>query len=401
MISLGIRKPKRYGTFGALLVACLLALGASASALAAQEPSVPSPPDVIQGYAVPKHTFTSGAWLGVELKDVTASLAHSMKLPGESGAIVTKIEPNSPASKAGLEVNDVILEFGSWKVWSAAQLARLLRETPPGRSVELRVSRAGKMRNLHATLAARSEHAFMPQFNPPSAVIPPRDFNFRGPRVFDFHFNFAGPVLGVTGQTLTPQLAAFFGVKQGSGVLVESVEKDSPAAKAGLEAGDCIVKVGSAAIASMSDLRGALENLTGSQVTLSVVRAKQERTLTATLEPGWRSKYESHGPMRREWPGWPGVHGELLSAKAQLAQIQALQKQIERELPRLEAQMREINRQLPRLKKEAQFQIDRQTPSINKMMIQLQKQAPQFEMQGKQLEQMLRSMEAAAGTGSV
>lgn len=401
MISFGLRRSKRFAALCTLLVAGLLAAGAGASDLAAQEPLAPSSPDVIHEYAVPNRSFTSGAWLGVELKEVTAALAHSMKLPGEYGAIVTKVEPNSPASKAGLEVNDVILEFGSWKVWSAAQLAQLLRETPPGRSVELRVSRAGKMRNLHATLAARSAHAFMPQFNPPSAVIPPRDFNFHGPRVFNFHFNVAGPVLGITGQTLTPQLAAYFGVKQGRGVLVESVEKDSPAAKAGLEAGDCIVKVGSAAVASMSDLRGALENLTGSQVTLSVVRAKQERTLTATLEPGWRSKYESHGPMRREWPGWPGVHWQLLSAKAQLAQIQALQKQIERELPRLEAQMREINRQLPRLKKEAQFQIDRQTPSINKMMIQLQKQAPQFEMQGKQLERMLRSMEAAAGTGSV
>lgn len=398
MISLWIRRLNGFGTVGLLFVAVLLGSGAGASALAAQEPSAPSPPHAVQGYVSP---FTSGAWLGVELKDVTAALAHSMKLPGEYGAIVVKVEPDSPASKAGLEVNDVILEFGSWKVWSAAQLAQLLRETPPGRTVDLRVSRAGKMRNLHATLAARSEHAFMPQFTPPRIHIPPRNFHFRVPRNYNFHFDLAGPVLGITGQTLTPQLAAFFGVKQGSGVLVDSVDKDSPAAKAGLEAGDCIVKVGSAVVASVGDLRSAIDNTTGSQVTLSVVRAKQERTLTATLEPGWRSKSESRGPMLRDWPGWPGVHGELLVTKAQLAQIRALQRQIERQLPRIKAQTRELNRQLPRMQKEAQAQIDREIPSINNMMMQLQKQAPQLEQQAKQLEQMLRRMAATAGTGAV
>ncbi|MGH9397444.1 MAG: PDZ domain-containing protein, partial [Terriglobia bacterium] len=113
------------------VLASLFALAALAPiALAAQQSAVPQPPRPSHAYEFMAN-FGSGAWLGVNLKDVTAGQASTMKLPSEYGAIVTQVAPDSPAAKAGLKVNDVILEFGGMRVWSAAQLAQLVRETPP------------------------------------------------------------------------------------------------------------------------------------------------------------------------------------------------------------------------------------------------------------------------------
>lgn len=388
MIRESLRNPKRFGLLLTVFVVGLLSADLAPATLWAQQSS---PPARMYSLSVGS-PFTSGAWLGVELKDVTADLVRSMKLPGEYGAIVAKVEPDSPAAKAGLEVNDVILDFGSWKVWSAAQLAQLLRETPPGRTVEVRVSRAGKMRSFQVKLGARKEHAFMPMMRAPHVHVGPPLFNFRPPRNYHFNFAFGGPVLGITGETLTPQLAAFFGVKQGSGVLVESVDKNSPAAKSGLEAGDCIVKVDSSAVASMVDLRHALAQVSGSRVTLSVVRAKQERTLAVTLEPGWRP---DHNLNRRLWREWPGVHLQLLGQKAQLRE---LQRQMQQEARSLQRQIRELERKLPQMQKEAQAQINRQLPAIEKQAAQLRSQAPQLEKEARQLEQKILALEQQAGS---
>jgi S1-C subfamily serine protease len=84
---------------------------------------------------------------------------------------------------------------------------------------------------------------------------------------------------------LTSQLAGYFGVKEGKGVLVTQVEPDSPASKAGLKAGDCIVKAGSTEIASASDLVNALNGAKDSEIALSIVRAGHEQNLSAKLEP--------------------------------------------------------------------------------------------------------------------
>ncbi len=176
--------------------------------------------------STPKQRFSyfdgpQGAFLGVVLKDVTAADVHSMKLPGVYGAIVSRVVSGSPAAKAGLEVNDVILEFGGMRVWSADQLAQLLRETPPGRTVALQVSRAGKKKNLQVTIEARREGWVTPRIEVPPIQISPPTFNFN--RRFYAFFPTCDR-LGVEVQTLTPQLATFFHVTQGKGVLVTEVE---------------------------------------------------------------------------------------------------------------------------------------------------------------------------------
>jgi len=241
------------------------------------------------------------AWLGVQLEDVTGDRAHELKLPGEYGAVVTEVKEDSPAAKAGVKENDVILEFAGERVRSVAQLKRLIRETPPDRSVPVKLSHDGQTRTVNVALEARhwgfaGPQVYMPEI--PRIKLP------------DFHFGFGAPSLGVSADELTPQLAGYFGVKQGKGVLVREVDSGTPAEKAGLKAGDCIVRVGSKEIGSVGDLQRALvdqarESAGGKrQVELTIVRDRHELTVKADLErrPRALSPFEAEvlGPNPKE-----------------------------------------------------------------------------------------------------
>src|SRR5205814_951756 len=88
---------------------------------------------------------------------------------------------------------------------------------------------------------------------------------------------------GLMVESLTPQLGDFFGVKNGEGVLVRSVEKGSAAAASGLKAGDVIVKFDGRKIADQTDWRSALRSRKSGKVTLNVIRDKREQTLSLNL----------------------------------------------------------------------------------------------------------------------
>jgi len=220
-----------------------------------------------------------GAHLGVRLTDVTAERMKDLKLSGDDGAVVADVEEDSAAAKAGLKANDVILAFDGERVRSTAQLRRLVQETPPGRTVAVKISRAGAMQTLNVKLDAAED---MREFQMPRVEIP----EFRMPEMnFDF---MRGPRLGIQADDLTKQLAENLGVAQGSGVLVLEVSPDSPAEKAGIKAGDCITKVGDEKVESIPDLHRALNRSSDSEdkgeVKVTVVRDKHEQTLSVQLE---------------------------------------------------------------------------------------------------------------------
>jgi S1-C subfamily serine protease len=242
----------------------------------------------------------------VRLEDVTADRARELKLPGEYGAVITKVTEDSPAAKAGLKENDVVLEFAGERVRSAAQLRRLIRETPPGRSVALKLSHDGQTRTINAALEARhgglaGPQIYMPEL-PEMLEIPPI-------RLPNFHFEFGAPRLGILADELTPQLADYFGVKQGKGVLVREVQSGTSAEKAGLKAGDCIVRVASKEIASVGDLHSALADQAREkgdgkrEAEVTIVRDRHEQTIKVEL------------PRRPR--AWSPSEAELLSGNAE------------------------------------------------------------------------------------
>jgi len=274
------------------------------------------------------------AWLGVTLKDVTAEKAHDLKLPGEYGAVVGSVDEDSAAAKAGVQKGDVIVEFAGERVRSAAQLRRLIRETPAGRAVSLQVIRDGQARTLTANLQSRTNEfsVQVPEIRIPEMNIAP---NFVEPfyRSFNFQFDGGRPSLGISGDELTTQLASYFGVKQGKGVLVREVVVGSAAANAGLKAGDVIVAVDGKSVATLAELRQALEIKPGEdkrKLNLTVVRDRHEQTVPVELErPGL-----GEGGKVALGPGFDAREWQRVEAQAsvQLAAAQRALQEAQRRL---------------------------------------------------------------------
>ncbi len=131
------------------------------------------------------------------------------------------------------------------------------------------------------------------------------------------------PTLGVTGEELTSQLAGYFGVKQGKGVLVSEVVAGSPAAQADLKAGDVVVAVDGKEVGTVAELRKAVELKSGEEtrkLNLTVVRDHHERTLPVELK---KPELFEHGKETADLGidsvEWQRVQAE---AKKQMAEAQ-------------------------------------------------------------------------------
>lgn len=226
---------------------------------------------------------SGSSYLGVDIADVTTERLGALKLKEEHGAEVTMVDQDAPAGKAGLKEHDVILSLNASPVESAAQLRRMIRETPAGRVITLGISRDGQPLTLKAQLANRSKHS------PPMG---PGDINVQIPPIppipdFDVPVSIvvahASMRSGLMVENITPQLGEFFGVKNGKGVLIRSVEKGSRAEKSGFRAGDVIIRVNDQTVHDTSDFTHALRSLSGGTSSFTVVRDKKEQSVTLTL----------------------------------------------------------------------------------------------------------------------
>jgi len=267
--------------------------------------------------------------LGVQLEDLTAEKARELKTPGEYGVLVKEVEENSPAAKAGIAKDDVIVEFAGERVRSAAQLRRLVQETPPDRNASIQVLRAGQAKTLAAKMEATTRafpgaHTVPLPPMPPEMPDTPDFFNFEIPDANVLMYRPSGS-LGVSGDELTRQLADYFGVKQGKGVLVREVVVGSAAEKGGVKAGDVIVKVNATEVGSVSELRRVLPKTSEEKqkVTLTIVRDRREQTVTVELEPPGPPKPRQFAGA--EMPGRNRAEITDLTARVQaaVAQVQA------------------------------------------------------------------------------
>ena len=224
------------------------------------------------------------SYLGVDIQDLTADRASALKLKEERGVEITMVDQDAPAGKAGLKEHDVILEFNGTAVESEEQLRRLIREVPPGRTVALAISRDGNPMKVSVQLADHS--TVLAQSHTPRVIPVPR-IRIHPPNGMDLpslRIQTYSPVLGIQAESLTRQLAEFFGVKDGEGVLVTSVEKGSAAEKAGLKAGDVIIRADNEKLTDRMDLSHILRNhRSGGKLSMIIVRDKKEQTLQVTL----------------------------------------------------------------------------------------------------------------------
>lgn len=221
------------------------------------------------------------SWLGVSIADVTSDRLGALKMKEEKGAEVTMVDQDAPAGKAGLQEHDVILSVNGTPVESAAQLRRMIHETPPGRVITLGLSRNGQPVSVKVQLASREKEFTM--FGPSSKGIEVHVPEIHVPEIdipsITMVMATASVRSGLTVENITPQLGEFFGIKNGSGVLVRSVEKGSRAEKAGFHAGDVIVKVNDQPVHDTSDFTHAVHSRNGNGVKVVVMRDKKEQFL--------------------------------------------------------------------------------------------------------------------------
>lgn len=247
--------------------------GGGAARLAAQAPAPLPLPSRMWMHAAP-----SGGYLGVAIAEIDSERARALKLKYEAGVEITRIEEGSPADKAGLKVGDVVVEFNGQRVLGIDQFSRLVRETAVSRDVRLLVSRAGQVQTVAARVASRREvvtpRVFTGPMELPSVVLPdmPRSF-----------MTWRNPMLGIEGEPVDGQLAEYFGVK--SGVLVRNVLKGSAAERAGVKAGDVLLKVGESRVTTPGDVSSALRERTPNKaVAVQLMRDRKEMTVMVTVD---------------------------------------------------------------------------------------------------------------------
>jgi predicted metalloprotease with PDZ domain len=193
------------------------------------------------------------------------------------------VDEDAPAGKAGLHEHDVVLSLNGTAIESAAQLRRMIKEIPAGRVVNLGISRDGQPLTIKVQLADRRKsmawEPHMPQMPEIPAIPSMPDFDVPISVVM-VHSSLRS---GLMVENITAQLGDFFGVKDGKGVLVRSVEKGGHGDKAGFRAGDVIVKVNGQPVHDTSDFTHVLRSSSGGTATVTVMRDKREQTLTLTL----------------------------------------------------------------------------------------------------------------------
>ncbi|MBV9216119.1 MAG: PDZ domain-containing protein [Acidobacteria bacterium] len=283
---------------------------------------------------------SNSGYLGVQTQEVTKENFSKFGLRNVQGVAVEKVVENSPAAAAGMRDGDVIVKFNGESVTSAAKLTRLIMEVTPDHQATVTVNRGGAEQDLTVTIGKRP----MPKFEDGnfSFVMPSipdmQNFDFKFdmpefksldelkdkmpelqqkleklkdmpqlkeldklkfdmgdwadkfkdmPQVWSNGDNHSfvwnnGRRIGVSVNDLTDQLAQKYGVSDG--LMITEVHNDSPAAKAGLKAGDIITEVNGKAVKSDIDLIKEINSQKDGDVQLTIVRDGQKQTISVTPE---------------------------------------------------------------------------------------------------------------------
>ncbi|SDK68189.1 serine protease Do [Methylophilus rhizosphaerae] len=188
--------------------------------------------------------------LGIGVQSINQDLAASFGLPTPNGALVSSVEQNGPADKAGLEPGDVIVKFNNQPINLSSDLPPMVAAIPPGSTVKVEIWRKKQMKTLNMRVAE------MPVPSAGSAALPASKQNS----------------LGIGVRPLTSQELAQAQVKQG--LLVEEVGK-GPAASAGIQPGDVILAVNGYPVASAAQLHDKLQR-NSKNVALLVMRGESK-----------------------------------------------------------------------------------------------------------------------------
>jgi membrane-associated protease RseP (regulator of RpoE activity) len=339
----------------------------------------------------------SGSYLGIDTRDITHERMVALKLKEERGVEVTMVDQDAPAGKAGLREQDVILSFNGQPVEGQEELRRMIHETPPGRTVTLGISRNGEMITVKAQLANRRKLFQYPAMAVMAGTNPlgtPPNFEMPAMPSFDVpaidvivHSSVRG---GLMVENLTPQLGDFFGVKNGQGVLVRSVEKGSPAERAGFHAGDVIVRVGDRPVADTSDWRNAMRQHASGSVPIGVMRDRKSLTINFTV-PRQTGQAITVEPDVIAHVDMSGLQAEMDKMRPEIERAQQQAREAQKEYWKNHEQMR---KQVEEAVQQAQREVRLHQHEIEAQVRRAAEEAQrQMELHRKDIERIQRQME--------
>jgi serine protease Do len=210
------------------------------------------------------------AWLGIGIQDLTADLARALELPVAEGAVVSQVNEGSPASKAGLRVDDVITTVDGQKVGSGGSLIRTVALKPPGSTSTLEVFREGRKQEVKVQLGTR------PDLEGIGARMPQGEEEAQSSK--------ARVGLGLS--NVDARVAERAGLKSPQGALVTEVQPGSPAERADLEAGMVVVEADRKPVRSAEELAKLIRKApSGSTLLLRVEAPGGGRFLRALRLP--------------------------------------------------------------------------------------------------------------------
>jgi serine protease Do len=241
--------------------------------------STPSGGNVGLGFAIPinmarkimDELLSKGkvvrGYLGVMPQDIDDSLAKALKLKDTKGSLISEVTPGGPADKAGIKVGDVIVTLNGKKLDDSNALRNAVAQIPPGTEVKIGLLRNGREMDVMAKLAERPNET--PQKSGPTEA--PEGQTSRK--------------LGLSLQTLTPDIAQQLGYVNDRGVVVAGVVPGSAADDAGLQTGDLIKEVNRVPVRTVQEFEKAIHNLKkGNSVALLVRRGAASSFLALKIE---------------------------------------------------------------------------------------------------------------------
>lgn len=270
----------------------------------------------ISGAALPKGIPPHApGYLGILFQDLNEGQIAALHLKGRRGVEVLLVDHDGPAGKVGLQPRDVIVSFNGQPINSADSLRRMIHDDAVGADVSLGVMRGGKEVTANTQLAYRGavereamERMALPDETrveePVSGSVESYDVESTDPATarspgFLAQMLHSTPFTGLVLEAMEPQLAGFFGVTAGGGLLVETVTPNSPASAAGLRAGDVVLRVDAIPVKSTSEWVRRLHASRGQALTLTILRDKRESNIT--LIPQLK---------KHSWVEWPEFFGK-------------------------------------------------------------------------------------------
>jgi serine protease Do len=205
-----------------------------------------------------KGTVTRG-WLGVSVQPVTPDLARSFGLNKEEGALVGDVVAQGPADKAGIKRGDVIVNYDGKKIEESSSLPSLVASTPVGKTVPVEVMRDGKMKTVSVAIRKLNDQTVAVNTKPEKGQW------------------------GLALQTIRPEERRQMNLTGNEGVLVQAVTPGSPAANAGVQAGDVILQVNQVPVSSVEGVKGEVAKAKGDKPLLLLLRRADGTTSFAAL----------------------------------------------------------------------------------------------------------------------